>query len=213
MSDTKGLEGFDFSRYQGVVDFGAVLAAEKKFGICKATQGTTEIDPQFHRNWSIGSQKLEYFGAYHFADGGLDGALQGKHFAQTVGSLSAGHILPFIDVEAYPGNRDNWLKLPLAMRRERLNNLIDAARQGFGTEVGIYTSGVANGWWADTFGLDYDHSGCPLWLAHPGSLPTLGCSPWKSAAIHQYTWVGTINGLGEGSIDLDRVITELPLKS
>lgn len=87
--------GIDISRYQTInwdhID------TNLHFIICKATEGTSLVDPTFYRNWSKISADVKK-GAYHFFRPGVDGKAQADHFLRTV-PLEKGNLLPVIDVE------------------------------------------------------------------------------------------------------------------
>ena len=60
------IKGIDVSHFQGEVDWSDVKTAGMHFGIAKATQGATYLDPTFHKNWESIAKSGLYRGAYHF---------------------------------------------------------------------------------------------------------------------------------------------------
>src|ERR671911_182326 len=77
--------GADVSRHQGMIDWDKVKASGRlDFVICKATEGTTWVDPQFARNWTRIKRIGALRGAYHFVRANSDPVLQARHFVKTV---------------------------------------------------------------------------------------------------------------------------------
>lgn len=98
------LYGMDVSHYQG--DLLNVMNNEVKplhkldFFIVKATQGTSDVDPMFSKNWQWLAQNKRRRGAYHFYVSGDDPVQQAQHFIATVGKWQAADIAPVVDIEA-----------------------------------------------------------------------------------------------------------------
>lgn len=57
---------FDFSRYNGVIDFEKVKEAGAWGVIIKATEGTSWADPNFDHNWEMAGEAGLYRGSYHY---------------------------------------------------------------------------------------------------------------------------------------------------
>lgn len=95
--------GLDISHYQG--DLISTLNKRKDslyFVICKATEGTSYIDPTFYNNLAILKTKQIVRGAYHFYLCELDPIEQAKHFSKTImknNFLNSGHLPPVMDIE------------------------------------------------------------------------------------------------------------------
>lgn len=98
----------DVSRHQGAVNWAAYAAAAGSTdpnglirvaaGICKATDGTTWVDPQFAVNRTAMRKQLQVRGYYHYFEAADDPVVQAKFFAQTVGRLQPGEFA-VLDVE------------------------------------------------------------------------------------------------------------------
>lgn len=95
--------GLDISHYQGDL----ITALNKKkdslyFVICKATEGTSYIDPTYEANCNILKEKHVVRGAYHFYLCEYDPIAQAQHFAKVVMDnqfLNSGHLPPVMDIE------------------------------------------------------------------------------------------------------------------
>jgi|GEM_PF-1704826 len=98
------LYGMDVSHYQG--DLLNDIGSDKKplhkldFFIVKATQGVSDVDPMFSKNWQWLAQNKRRRGAYHFYVSGDDPVQQAQHFIATVGKWQAADIAPVVDIEA-----------------------------------------------------------------------------------------------------------------
>src|SRR6185369_16638343 len=91
--DLSWVLGLDVSHYQGTVDWSSVARQGYRFAFIKATEGLSEIDPQFSANWPDAKAAGLIRGAYHYYDSGSDPRQQAEHFLNTVwpdgGSLSS----------------------------------------------------------------------------------------------------------------------------
>lgn len=76
-------KGIDVSDNQGVFNW-AAWRGEIQFAEAKASQGLSEVDSQFYRNWEeMKSMGLLRF-AYHYADPNEDPVMQAHHFTGVV---------------------------------------------------------------------------------------------------------------------------------
>lgn len=94
------LYGIDISKYQG--DESAILDTKKdslSFVICRATQGFTYVDPDFHSNWTTITEKGFVGGAYHFYMSGDSPSSQANHFLSVFKAVGEDHFPPIIDFE------------------------------------------------------------------------------------------------------------------
>lgn len=92
--------GIDISKYQG--DESAILDTKKdslSFVICRATQGFTYVDPDFHSNWTTITEKGFVGGAYHFYMSGDSPSSQANHFLSVFKAVGEDHFPPIIDFE------------------------------------------------------------------------------------------------------------------
>ena len=200
------LLGFDASHHNGVIDWDKVESAGCDFAICKATEGTTYVDSQFDRNRLEAARVGVAFGAYHFLRPELDASLQALHFMSVYGKVRPGEIGFACDVEAAfalddeEQKRDLWLDLPVATRRLKVGHFLAPTDEKLGRGM-VYT---APGWWDSVIGADADFSGHGLWIADPSHAEPRLCGCWKTFKVHQYSWTGSLSGVGSGAVDLDR---------
>ncbi|WP_130735392.1 glycoside hydrolase family 25 protein [Flavobacterium sp. J27] len=95
--------GLDISHYQG--DLISTLNKRKDslyFVICKATEGTSYIDPTYQNNCTLLKEKHVIRGAYHFYLCEYDPIDQAQHFAKVIMEnqfLNIGHLPPVMDIE------------------------------------------------------------------------------------------------------------------
>jgi len=59
-------------------------------------------------------------------------------------------------------------------------------------------------WFAGNISSDAGFGGYPLWAASPSGAPQLAGSPWQQYTLWQYSFTGTVPGIGQGDVDLDR---------
>lgn len=91
--------GIDISHYQGNLIDELTAKDSVTFVICKATQGTGYVDPDFRTNWNTIREKGYIRGAYHFYVCADDPLKQAAHFAQQIEDISATDIAPVLDIE------------------------------------------------------------------------------------------------------------------
>ena len=93
------LQGIDVSSAQGQIDWSQVAATNQvNFVICKATEGTTFVDPTFAKNWQAIKDNGWVRGAYAFARTQNDPIAEADHFINTVGNLDPSDML-VLDIE------------------------------------------------------------------------------------------------------------------
>lgn len=100
IENTKPAFGIDISSYQG----NEIDALEKDrdsidFIICKATQGTTFIDPRFQQNWTTIKAKGFIRGAYHYYNSQDNPIHQAEFFINTIKDIQPTDLPPVIDIE------------------------------------------------------------------------------------------------------------------
>ncbi len=206
------VEGVDVSDGQGAIDWAQVRAANVRFGIVKATQGTYNTQSRFAAHWSGMKAAGVIRGAYHFFDPTEDGVAQAKHFLAVMGPLSPGDLPPMLDIECPDGSSSclGWSggsgATPAAAIRQRMMDFINYVQSATGRMALIYTFGSyfsSNG--VATTGLQ----GYPLNIAYP---TTSNCfnvpSPWTSATMWQYSWTGSVAGI-PGQVDRDRFLGDI----
>ncbi len=191
--------GTDLSKWQDdnstpqMVDFSKMVAGGVSFTAVKTSQGTW-ADPDYALNWIHARQAaLPRFG-YHYLDWRYGPATQGKFFA---GMLKADHgeISPVADYEMRSYNPGR------ARALANLKIFIDAAEQGLGRELMIYTS---PSFWRE-FGSPDDpfFAARKLWIAnYDVSKPDIPL-PWTRWTFWQFTDLGDGLALGAESKELD----------
>ena len=190
------VQGIDVSHYQGVIDWGLVAQAGMAFVFIKATEGTSEVDPQLQDNWSGAGAAGLLRGAYHFFQPGEDPRQQAEHFLSVVQTLP-GDLPPVLDIEI-PGEASEIIAGAQAW--------LDAVEQATGKAPILYTS---PGFWA---GLGVSVAGFdrfPLWIAEYGVTAPKIPEGWTTWSFWQFSESGTVSGI-EGSVDLDLFQGTLP---
>ena len=191
------MNAIDISSWQKGIDLASVFAHNSlNVVVCKATEGTHYLNPEFRpwMDWLTANNKL--FGFYHFLSGG-DANGEAEYFYSVVQPY-IGKGVPVADFEGYAlGKGSAWLK-----------QFCDHFYQLSGVKCMIYCSlSVVSGLQDLT-----DH---PLWIAQyadteivNGFLTTPwqsgSVSPWTNYVMHQYTGNGRLKGY-DGALDLNKV--------
>jgi lysozyme len=97
----------DLSHYQTVSDWKKVAKAVD-YVICKATQGTSYVDPTFADKMKHARENKIPFGSYHFANG-TDAVKEAKFYLKTVGELQENDLL-CLDYEIHLSDPVHWCK-------------------------------------------------------------------------------------------------------
>lgn len=92
--------GVDVSSYQGKVDWSALADQGVVFAFCKATEGSTHVDPTFRQNWVNAQAAGVLVGAYHFFSYDSPGETQAENFISQVPGMG-GILPPVVDIEFY----------------------------------------------------------------------------------------------------------------
>ncbi|MDH5607404.1 MAG: GH25 family lysozyme, partial [Anaerolineae bacterium] len=135
------------------------------FGIVKATDGLSFIDPRFDDNWTGMRRAQVIRGAYHFFRPQMDPVKQAEYYLMWVGDiLHETDLPPVLDVEAYPdSNRKAFLAIPLQQRINRVLAWVTTVWDKTGREPIIYTNWST---WRDILGDTDLFTQFPLWIAH-----------------------------------------------
>ncbi len=208
---TADIEGVDVYDGTGTIDWASVKGAGIAFAMMKATQGTYNTQKTFPTNWSETQANGVYRSAYHFFDPTEDGVAQAQHYLQVVGTIGPGDLPPMLDIEC-PDGDPNCLYTGASGQaaasdiQTRMWDWIHTVEAATGKKPLIYTFPSyfsSNG--IDTTGLD----AYPLYIA---DITTGNCtvvpSPWTAATFWQYSWTGTVAGIG-GQVDRDRFMGTL----
>ena len=95
------LFGMDVSHFQGEIDWDQVKQNEPgiSFAFLKATEGINLVDANFEKNWTGARQRGILRGACHFFKSGKDARAQADIFINTVKTLEANDLPPWLDLE------------------------------------------------------------------------------------------------------------------
>lgn len=152
------IHGIDVSTYQNIIYWPAVKKMNEEnvqigFTFIKATEGLSNTDKQFKRNWLQAKLSGIPRGAYHYFLATKDGKLQANNFIKQV-KLEPGDLPPVLDVEELYGVQPQLMK-------QRVLDWLQTVEAVYKVKPIIYTS-------ADFYnrylGKDFDEY--PLWVAH-----------------------------------------------
>ena len=152
------IHGIDVSKYQHTIAWEGVKKMKVKeiqlgFAFIKATEGISNTDPQFRRNWKKAKQAGVIRGAYHFFIASRDGKAQAENFIQKV-ELETGDFPPVLDVEQLNGTGT------LQLQKEA-REWLDLIESHYGVKPFIYTN---VDFYNRHLGSQFDEY--PLWVAH-----------------------------------------------
>jgi GH25 family lysozyme M1 (1,4-beta-N-acetylmuramidase) len=203
------VEGVDVSDGQGNIDWNAVKGGGVDFGIAKATQGTYNTQGTFAANWANMKAAGVVRGAYHFFDPTEDGAAQASYFLGVVGTIEPGDLPPMLDIECPDGDAQclgfsgGSGAASASDIYTRMWDWIHTVENATGRKPLIYSFGsyfADNG--INTTGLD----AYPLNIAYPVSGNCFNFpGPWSAATIWQWSFTGSVSGIG-GQVDRDRFL-------
>lgn len=180
-----GIHGIDVSRYQQDISWEAVKemnvsGVQLGFAFIKATEGGSNVDPYFKRNWKKSKDAGVIRGAYHFFIASKDGRLQAENFINTV-TLESGDLPPVLDIENTGGTKPEVL-------RAQLTTWLKMVEEYYGTRPIIYT--YLDFYTRNMQGYFDDY---PLWVAHylQPDQPRI-TRPWT---FWQHSESGHVNGI------------------
>lgn len=101
------IHGIDVSKHQSAIDWAAVSNMQDKdvkigFAFIKATEGISNVDIAYRRNWLNAKEANIARGAYHFFISSKSGKAQAENFMQIV-TLEKGDLPPVLDIETTNG--------------------------------------------------------------------------------------------------------------
>lgn len=152
------IHGIDVSRYQGYISWPAVKNMQVKdvqigFAFIKATEGLTNVDKNFKRNWAKAKEAGITRGAYHFFITTKSGKAQALNFIKNV-QLEPGDLPPVLDIEHLYGVRPEVM-------RQQIKAWLQLIENSYKVKPIIYT-------YVDFYnrylGTEFDEY--PLWIAH-----------------------------------------------
>ena len=177
------LKGIDISNWQKGLDIASTGA---EFVICKATQGTTFVDPSCDRHYQLAKRLGLKLGVYHYASGG-DPITEADFFLKNIQGY-IGEAILILDWERLQnprfGEHASWCK-----------RFLDRVKEKTGVKPLIYMSAsvLRMADWSPVSNADYG-----LWVAgYPDNrdswdIPNFPYSirPWNFYALWQYTSSG-----------------------
>ncbi len=183
--DSYEIHGIDVSWYQNYIDWPSVRAMEVKdvkigFAFIKATEGLSNVDKQFRRNWKQAREAGISRGAYHFFLANKSGKIQAKNFIANV-QLEPGDLPPVLDIEQLYGTN------PQKMRKE-VQDWLTVVEEHYKVKPIIYTYVTFYSNY-----LDDEFDNYPLWAAHylEKDKPRIN-RPWL---FWQHNERGRVNGI------------------
>ena len=183
--------GIDISHFQGSVDFAAAARGGADFAIIKATEGATNVDPAFVKNWSDAKAAGLVRGAYHLMRFG-DPDAESRNFLAAV-KLEAGDLPAAVDLEL----ARTVTPKEAATKALRVLALV---QQATGKKPIVYDSYAG---FAALFAAEPALANYPLWIASYGDAPPRIPAPGTDWTFWQYSATGTVTGI-TGNVDLDR---------
>ncbi|HKP32114.1 MAG TPA: glycoside hydrolase family 25 protein [Chitinophagaceae bacterium] len=152
------IHGIDVSKYQNIIDWESVKEMQVEdvkvsFAFIKATEGISNTDAYFKRNWKLARDAGIARGAYHFFLATKSGKMQAENFIKKV-DLEPGDLPPVLDVEQTYG-------VAPAKMRERIIEWLQTVEAYYKVKPILYTN-------VDfyKFYLKDEFDGYPLWVAH-----------------------------------------------
>jgi lysozyme len=196
--------GIDISRYQGdEMKFLDVKKDQLTFVICKATQGSRHIDPEFAYNWKEIEKKGFIRGAYHFYTSADDPLKQAALFLKTVSSRLGTDFPLIVDVEGggVPSKQSK------SFVQNRLITFLKEIQKQTGRKPFIYTNNST----AKEYLQNPVFASYPLWIANynhikqpqlPAAWNTKNWLLWqKSESYHEGSFIDdfdVFNGSADG---------------
>lgn len=182
------LNGIDIASWQQGIDLSVVPC---DFVICKATQGTGYINPDYSRAMQQADNLGKLTGVYHYIDGTVSAEAEAEHFIDVVKDRIGKSIL-CLDWESEQNQA--WGNL------NYLDKVIKAVYNKTGVHPLIYASLSVFPW-----DLAKDNN-CGTWVAQYADMNPTGyqSDPWNNfdCTIRQYTSTGRLPGYN-GNLDLN----------
>lgn len=152
------IHGIDVSHHQATIDWQAVKDMQDKnikigFAFIKATEGLSNTDNAYRRNWFKAKEQHISRGAYHFFIASKSGKAQAQNFIETV-ALEKGDMPPVLDIEQTNGASTEDIQ-------QRVKDWLKMIEKQYKVKPIIYTNvDFYENFLGDKF-ADY-----PLWVAH-----------------------------------------------
>ncbi len=185
------IEGVDVSEFQGAIDWHAVHAAGRAFGIARISDGTQHVDPTFASNYAAMKAEGMVRGSYQFFRASEDPIAQANLVLGTIGHLGPGDLPPMLDVEVTDGQSNAVIDANIATWSAHI-------KAATGRAPLVYTSPY---FWQQIGNPNSE--GATLVVADWGPSCPLVPQAWSNWQFWQYADNGHVSGIG-GLVDLDR---------
>ncbi len=152
------IHGIDVSKYQQTIAWENVRAMNVQdtkldFAFIKATEGISNSDIFFKRNWERSRKAGIIRGAYHFFISSKDGKQQADNFIKNV-DIEIGDLPPVLDVEQKNGRTSSQIKI-------EIKKWLEKVEEHYQIKPIIYTN---VDFYNKNLGSEFDEY--PLWVAH-----------------------------------------------
>lgn len=184
------MQGIDISNWQKGIDLSAVPG---DFAICKATEGTNYVSPDFYRQMDQAKSCGKLIGAYHYLNG-AGAEAEAAHFCNTI-SKYIGEAIIVADWE--PGSNKAW------GNDDYVRRFCQAVVNKTGVRPIIYSSKsyfpfvIANEMNLGDWIAQYADNNITGYQEHPWNEGAYSC------VIRQYSSHGRLPGFA-GNLDLDK---------
>lgn len=195
-TEATNLTGVDVSHFQGEINWEELKGAGIQFVFIKATEGLTDLDPDFLTNRKGATDAGIIRGAYHFFIATDDPVKQAEHFISKYGEMVSGDLAPVLDLEE--GGFEG--KTAPADYAQRALLWLQTIQKHYNVTPTVYISPD----FANEYCTDASFANYRLWLAQYGvEKPTLP-EAWKSShwTFWQRAESGSITGIS-GNVDHD----------
>lgn len=201
MRENKRLDGIDVSHWDGKIQFRRVRESGIRLVYIKATQGTTEVDPDFERNYREADRENLRIGFYHYvtARNLAEAKAQAAFFAERIKEKRQ-HARPAMDFEEFG-------ELSHREVREIALQFLRELEERIKVRPVVY-SDASN---ASTVFDDDRLREYPLWIAQYGVVRPDMENPWRKWSGWQYTDSGRVRGIA-GDVDRDYFRREILLE-
>lgn len=179
------IHGIDISHHQATIDWADVKKMRDKnikigFTYIKATEGISNVDDCYRKNWFRAKEAGLPRGAYHFFIASKSGRAQAESFIETV-TLEKGDLPPVLDIEQTNGASVTDIQ-------ERTRDFLVAIEKQYKVKPIIYTNvDFYNNFLTGKFD-EY-----PLWVAHylVKDKPSID----RKWVFWQHSKTGRVNGI------------------
>ncbi len=201
MRENKRFEGIDVSQWQGEIQFRRVRKSGIRLVYIKASQGTTEVDPEFERNYREADRENLLIGFYHYVTAmSLEEAkAEAIFFAENIRGKRQ-HARPAMDFEEFG-----------ALTVQETRDISLQFLQELETQTGVRPVLYSDSSNAGTVFDDDRLRRYPLWIAEYDVRRPDMENPWRRWSGWQYTDTGRVEGIS-GDVDRDLFRREILVK-